>query len=83
MRHPLKVAVLLFPNVNAVDVTGPLEVFATARLDDDSPAYTIECWSLSHLTVTSESTIKLTADTLAPNDASVTQLAHILIVPGG
>lgn len=73
------IAILLFEQVNALDVTGPLEAFAAARYDNGAPWYSARTWSLDRRTVTSESGVRLVADGTI-GDA---ERADLLIVPGG
>jgi transcriptional regulator GlxA family with amidase domain len=75
------IAVLLFERVNALDVTGPLEAFASARSGDGTPLYAAGSISLDGRTVTSESGVRLVADGVA-RDRDV-QRTDLLIVPGG
>ena len=79
MNSNRSIAILLFDNVNAVDVTGPIEVFASARSVDGSSAYSINSWSIDETQVKTESGLCLMADSKIPNQAST----DILIVPGG
>jgi len=73
------VAVLLFEGVNAIDVAGPLEAFASVRDANGARAYRPLIWSLGPRSVTSESGLRLSADAPAPQRPS----ADLLIVPGG
>ncbi len=83
------IAVLLYDGVNALDVAGPLEAFASASTlaseagrtdsDADTPPYTLEAWSLGALDVRSESGLRLRADRRAPEAPT----ADLLLVPGG
>lgn len=80
MSRKISVAVLLYDRVNAIDVTGPVEVFATAKGADGVPAYSIITWSIgASKQVVTESGLTLQADRSAPQTAH----ADILIVPGG
>lgn len=79
MGKPRIVAVLLYPGVNAIDVAGPLEAFATVRRADGAPEYESRIWTLGSRVVRSESGLQLCADTTAPNKPR----ADLLIVPGG
>ncbi len=85
------IAVLLYDGVNALDVAGPLEAFASASTlaseagrtdperETDGPPYTLEAWSLGSLDVRSESGLRLRADRRAPEALT----ADLLLVPGG
>lgn len=72
------VAVLLFDGVNALDVTGPSEAFATARTSDELAAYNIVTVGLSADPVKAESGLGLCVEAHADN-----QSADLLIIPGG
>lgn len=79
-RPPRSVAVLLYDGVNAIDVSGPLEAFASVRQDDGvTPGYHITTWSLGTLIVRSESGLKLAADSAPPDNPA----ADLLLIPGG
>ncbi|GAA4110505.1 MULTISPECIES: GlxA family transcriptional regulator [Streptomyces] len=74
------VLVVLFDNVQSLDVTGPAEVFAAAcRALGDPAAYRLRFASLDGAPVTSHSGLRLMAD-CALADAGP---ADILLVPGG
>jgi len=73
------VSVLLFEGVNAVDVSGPLEAFASARDDNGARLYAPRVWSVGARQVRSESGLRLCADAPAPARAR----GDLLIVPGG
>lgn len=79
MRNCITVAVVLFDQFNAIDVAGPLEVFAAVRRQDGTAAYRAELWSIAGRTVTSESGLTLLAEKRAPAKAA----ADLLIIPGG
>ncbi len=76
---PRRVIALLFDRINAIDVTGPLEVFANARLTTGRSPYEISTWSLDGRSVVSESGVRFLPD----RDADSTCKANTLIVPGG
>lgn len=69
----------MFNGVNAVDVAGPLEAFATVRGEDGAPLYGPRVWSIGARDVRSESGLRLCADGAAPKRAH----GDLLIVPGG
>jgi len=79
MNASLSIAVILFNEVNAIDVAEPIEAFGSVRTETDEPAYTIDCWALGELAVRAESALKLCADRRPPERP----FADILIVPGG
>jgi len=73
------VCVLLFEGVNAIDVAGPLEAFASVRAEDGAPLHTPRVWSVGERQVRSESGLRLCADGPLPRQAR----GDLLIVPGG
>lgn len=73
------VAVLLYDRVNAIDVTGPLEAFATANSKSERRVYRIATWAIADPVVRTESGLRFLADGLAPKRPR----GDILIVPGG
>lgn len=73
------VAVLLFEGVNAVDVAGPLEAFASVRDQGGERLYRPVVWSIGARMVRSESGLRLCADAPAPKRPA----ADLLILPGG
>lgn len=79
MKRTRIVAVMLYDQVNAIDVTGPIEAFATVGKNNNEYAYNIVSWALDGLVVRSESGLSLCADRKAPQRPQ----ADILIVPGG
>ena len=78
-QNQLTVAIILFDQVNAIDVAGPLEAFATTRTKANVPAYKIVSWAFDDLAVTTESSSKFCADSPVPKRPH----ADILLVPGG
>ncbi|MEO1046607.1 MAG: helix-turn-helix domain-containing protein [Pseudomonadota bacterium] len=79
------VAFLLFDRVNALDVAGPAEAFATAVAADGKQAYIVETWSLGDRVVRSESGLRLCADHEVPGQSPTDRSggADILVIPGG
>lgn len=74
------IAILLFPGVKLLDVTGPLQVFADARRDGE-PAYHTALVSLTGGTISTDASIALPT---VPLDTSVFyQSLDTLIVAGG
>ena len=73
------IAVLLFDQVNAIDVTGPTEAFANVIHENGAKAYKIVSWAFDKKIVTSESGLRLCADRCVPKRP----IADLLIVPGG
>ncbi|MEM9304697.1 MAG: helix-turn-helix domain-containing protein [Pseudomonadota bacterium] len=71
--------VLLFDRVNAIDVAGPIEVFATARKACGAAPYETSTWSLDGRGVVTESGLQLLPD----GAAEPVGHASTLIVPGG
>jgi len=79
-RAPLTVGVLLYDDVQALDVAGPIDVFGAANSHSgQGPAYLIRTIATSHRTVLAENGLKLQPDlsleSAPPFDT--------LIVPGG
>jgi transcriptional regulator GlxA family with amidase domain len=79
MKQTLSVAVIVYDQVNAIDVAGPLEAFGVVTKNQDDHAYEIACWAIDGLVVQTESGLKLCADQKAPEHPQ----ADILLVPGG
>jgi len=79
MKQVRTVAVILYNQVNAIDVAGPLEAFGAVTKENNGHAYKITCWAFDDLVVRTESGLKLCADRKAPQRPQ----ADILIVPGG
>lgn len=79
MSKPRTIAVLLFEGANSIDVSGPLEAFASVRCEDGRPAYRALIWSIGRRHVRSEGGLSLCADAPAPENAR----ADLLILPGG
>ena len=79
MKESRKVAVLLFDQVNAIDVVGPTEAFSIATDEDGFGAYQVVTWAVEDKVVGCESGIRLCADGLLPKRPK----ADILLVPGG
>lgn len=76
---PLKVAVMLFEQVNTIDIAGPIEAFTCVRNPDGKSAYELNYWSLDNLTVTTESGLRI----MANENPGEHPAADILIIPGG
>lgn len=79
MNTRIKVATLLYPGVNAIDVAGPWEAFAAAHHEDGSAAYALRSWGLDEGALACESGLTLCADGPLP----ARPRAHTLLVPGG
>ncbi|GGU28765.1 GlxA family transcriptional regulator [Streptomyces violascens] len=74
------VLVVLFDDVQSLDVTGPAEVFAgVGRVVGDPAAYRLRFASLDGAPVTAHSGLRLMADSALADAAP----AEILLVPGG
>jgi transcriptional regulator GlxA family with amidase domain len=74
------VLIVLFDNVQSLDVTGPLEVFAGANAHHtDQHPYTITTASLTGTPIRTTSGLTITPDT----DLHHTPPPHTLLVPGG
>jgi transcriptional regulator GlxA family with amidase domain len=73
------VLVVLFDNVQSLDVTGPVEVFTGASSAHGSPAYRVTTASIDGTPVRTSSGLTITPDT----DLAHAQPAHTLLVPGG
>lgn len=83
MRTPQDVLVVLFDDVQSLDVTGPVEVFAgagSASGPDDLPPYRVRTASLGGRPVRTSSGLTLVPDLAL--DAE-TPVPHTLLVPGG
>ncbi|MFH8579542.1 DJ-1/PfpI family protein [Streptomyces zaomyceticus] len=77
------VLVVLFDDVQSLDVTGPIEVFAGAgRAAGDPAAYTIRTASLDGGPVRTQSGLRLLPDTTLA-EAVADGAPHTLVVPGG
>ncbi|MGI4811375.1 MAG: GlxA family transcriptional regulator [Janthinobacterium lividum] len=76
-----RIELLAFPHVQMLDVTGPLQVFATANdiLGGDGPAYALHVVSQNGGTVSSSSGLGLVTEALSSCAAAV----DTLIVAGG
>jgi transcriptional regulator GlxA family with amidase domain len=76
---PLRVAILLFDEVEVLDFAGPFEVFGVARSDAGDPAFEVVTMALRSGPVVARNGLTIlpacTPDTLSPVD--------ILVVPGG
>ncbi len=79
MTRKRTVAVLLYDRVNAIDVTGPLEAFATANSKSERDVYRIVSWAIADPVVRTESGLRLMADELVPKRPR----GDVLILPGG
>lgn len=79
IRKPISVAFVLFDGVNALDVAGPVEAFASAKTADGKSVYRIAYWSAHERAVRSESGLGLLADQTLPDSAR----GDLLIIPGG
>jgi transcriptional regulator GlxA family with amidase domain len=83
------VLIVLFDGVQSLDVTGPLEVFSTARDHEDRPAYQVRTASLGGAPVRTSSGLALIPDgDLRDTAAAAGQPGgpvppSLLIVPGG
>ncbi len=80
-RLPRAVELLAFPQVQILDVTGPLQVFATANdtAGGDVPPYAVRVVSQAGGAVASSSGVGLLADPLPPHGSAL----DTLIVAGG
>ncbi len=76
-----RIELLAFPQVQILDVTGPLQVFATANdiVGDDGPAYALHVVSWEGEIVVSSSGLGLVTERLSASAAA----ADTLIVAGG
>lgn len=79
MKHTPVVAVLLFDQVNAIDVAGPMEAFSCVTGEDGEAGYSIVTWAVGNAAIRSEAGLRLSADETLPEHPQ----ADILIVPGG
>jgi transcriptional regulator GlxA family with amidase domain len=78
---PRRVLIVLFDDIQSLDVSGPLEVFdgANRYLAPGDAAYAITTASHDGQTVRTSSGLTLTPDT----DLNTAPAAHTLVVPGG
>ncbi|MEE9328798.1 MAG: DJ-1/PfpI family protein [Parvularculaceae bacterium] len=79
MRTRKLIGVLLFDQVNALDVVGPMEAFGCVTLENGFHPYEIQTWAFTDKVVRSESGLRLMADHHVPDQPN----ADILIIPGG
>lgn len=80
-----RIAILLYPGVQSLDVTGPLEVFAGAQQAVEAsgrpdPGYTISTIARAPAPVRTSSGLQITPDGLLPRAG---EKIDTLIVPGG
>jgi transcriptional regulator GlxA family with amidase domain len=73
------VVIVGFPEVQALDVVGPLEVFAMANRHDAEPAYATSVVSASGRTITTSSGLSLATDRAARHRTPI----DTLVVAGG
>jgi transcriptional regulator GlxA family with amidase domain len=73
------VLIVLFDDVQSLDVTGPLEVFTGANTAGGAPAYRITTASLHGKPIRTTSGLTITPDT----DLHHAPAAHTLLIPGG
>ncbi|WP_426306823.1 DJ-1/PfpI family protein [Acidovorax facilis] len=83
--HPLQVAILVFDDVEALDLGGPYEVFTTAarmaqRLQPGTPApFAVQCVARSMAPVRARAGLRVLPDA----DFTSATAPDVLIVPGG
>jgi transcriptional regulator GlxA family with amidase domain len=77
-QKPLLVTVLVFPGVRLLDVTGPIEVFATAN--EFGGRYRVRTVSPDGADVTTSAGTGLSVDLAAPD---VSYVSDVVLVPGG
>src|ERR671919_507787 len=77
--RPHSVVIIAFPDVQALDVVGPLEVFAMAERHQPDPAYATSIVSASGRTITTSSGLSLTTDRAASHRGPI----DTLVVAGG
>ena len=77
--RPHSVVIIAFPDVQALDVVGPLEVFAMADRHQPDPAYATSIVSASGRTITTSSGLSLTTDRAASHRGPI----DTLVVAGG
>jgi transcriptional regulator GlxA family with amidase domain len=80
-KLPRLIELLAFPHFQILDVTGPLQVFATANniAGGNSPPYAIHVVSQAGGAVASSSGVELLTDALPPRDSTL----DTLIIAGG
>ncbi|WP_017931993.1 GlxA family transcriptional regulator [Robiginitomaculum antarcticum] len=79
MSAKRKIAVVVYDQVNGIDITGPSEAFGCVNDHNGNGRYEIEAWAVDELIVRTESGIRLCADKNLPQKPK----ADILIIPGG
>jgi transcriptional regulator GlxA family with amidase domain len=83
--HPLKIAILVFDDVEALDLAGPYEVFTTAtrmqqRLRPGAPApFAVQCVARGMQPVQARAGLRVLPDA----DFATAVAPDVLIVPGG
>lgn len=83
--HPLRVAILVFDEVEALDLAGPYEVFTTAtrmqqRLEPGAPApFAVQCVARSMAPVRARAGLRVLPDA----DFATALAPDLLVVPGG
>ncbi|RZJ12638.1 MAG: DJ-1/PfpI family protein [Acidovorax sp.] len=84
-QHPLQIAILVFDEVEALDLGGPYEVFTTAtrmqqRLQPGAPApFAVQCVARSLAPVQARAGLRVLPDA----DFATALKPDVLIVPGG
>ncbi len=84
-HHPLQIAILVFDEVEALDLGGPYEVFTTAtrmqqRLQPGAPApFAVQCVARSLAPVQARAGLRVLPDA----DFATAPKPDVLIVPGG
>lgn len=78
-RTPLRVAILLFDDVEVLDFAGPFEVFAVARSDHGEPAFEVVTVALRSGPVVARHDLTI-LPTCTPD---MLERVNILVVPGG
>ena len=80
MNPPRRIGIVAFPNVQGLDVVGPADAFASARLlKRETPLYEVLLIGLSSRPVTSESGVTFQPQCSTRNSLTL----DTLIVPGG
>lgn len=78
IASPIRVAILIFDEVEVLDFAGPFEVFGVARTPSGEPAYEVAVVSLDGAMVRARNGLSIT-----PHSGIEALAAEVLVVPGG
>src|SRR6202167_4333651 len=81
--QPKRIGVLLFDGITALDVAGPMEAFASARVPGDERGVT-RCYELFTIGLTNKEVVAESGLMLKPcKTLAECPRLHTLIIPGG